>query len=201
VTAVAAPKNPPHPLVAELAKELTKKSGKLSPAGTKYETAAQALQGAAPKPAARQKADNTAGALASELANDPDIPELYTFAGYLGGLLDDPTNTTQINWQIVYLDAKLLTWLLVDEDSIVLRTTVDDDTSPFGKRDYIWLKSDASVSRGEGPPQTNEIQARFLRGDFVSAGDFAASLTGGTFAPTTGPSCPLTPGCCGIRTR
>src|SRR5215212_7397012 len=138
--------------------------------------------------------------LADELANNPNVPELYTFAGYLGGLVDqvDPTGA---RWQLLYLDAKLFTWLLLNVQTIVLTTNDADDTSPFGTRDYVWMESDASVSRGEGPIQRNEIQARFLRGAFVSAADFAASVTGGTYAPGGGPAFALTPGCCGIRTR
>jgi hypothetical protein len=184
--APAIPTNGPHPMILKLAFELTKQKGTPSPVGRAYEANMNA---------------QTEGELANELANLTDLPELYTFAGYLGGLVADEKDPTKANWQLLYLDAKLLTWLLLDEASIVLTNRVDDETSPLGSRDYVWLKTDASVSRGEGPPQPNEIQARFLRGDFVSAGDFAASVTGGTFASVTGPACPLTPGCCGIRTR
>ena len=142
----------------------------------------------------------TGKTLADGLAKDASLGELHTFAGYLGGSLagypdEKPT------WRLLYLDAKLRSWLLVSQDSILLRKDVPDATSPTGSRDHIWVKADASVSQGEGPPQNNEIQARFLRGDFVSAGDFAAAVAGGTFAPVTGPLCPLTPGCCGKRTR
>lgn len=166
---------PPHELVIELARVLTAK-------GKRGETDAMKL--------------------ANDLANDPSLGELYTFAGYLGGILNDDSRTIrETTWRLLYLDAKLRSWLLVGQDSILLRRDVKDDTSPSGRRDHIWVKADASVSQGEGPPQKNEIQARFLRGDFVSAGDFAASVSGGTFAPVTGPLCPLTPGCCGKKTK
>lgn len=185
--ALAVPTIEPHPMILELALGLAKKDGTLSEAGEAYNAARDTLQ--------------TQRDLVNELAKTTDLPELYTFAGYLGGIVVDVKDPTQANWQILYLDAKLLTWLLVDQEDIVATNRVDDDTSPFGSRNYVWLKSDASVSQGEGPPQKHEIEARYLRGDFVSAADFAASVTGGTFAPVTGPLCPLTPGCCGKRTK
>jgi hypothetical protein len=192
----------PHPLVTGLAKGLkADASGKLSPeAGTPLDQALQALQSAA-KAKKEQAQEAVDVALADEIANDPALPELHTFAGFLGGVLDDSGGKTGSRWQLLYFDAKLRTWLLVDEKNILLRSTVDDETSPYGTRDHVWLKSDASVSEGEGAVQTDEIQARFMRGAFVSAGQFAASVSSGTFASVTGPACPLTPGCCGIRTK
>jgi hypothetical protein len=183
----------PHMGVVELAARLKRKHGG-TVKGYNFDATDQTAR--------QQNQDKHGPSLANELANDPTFPTLYTFAGYLGGVVDQkgPADAT---WQLLYLDAKLLTWLLLDVDSVVYTNTVTDDTSPFGSRDYVWLESDASVSQGEGPIQRNEVQARFLRGDFVSTGDFAASMMAmaGTFAPTTGPACPLTPGCCGIRTR
>jgi hypothetical protein len=195
----------PHPLVVELAAKLTKGAATPSQARTTFEAAVQAMKAVeasgAPTDSEQDALNKAATGLANEIANDPALPELHTFAGYLGGIVKDATNTTRTTWQLLYLDAKLRSWLLVGQESILLRKDVKDDTSPSGSRDHVWVKADASVSQGEGPPQKNEIQARFLRGDFVSAGDFAASVTGGTYAPVTGPMCPLTPGCCGRRTR
>jgi hypothetical protein len=181
---VAEPKYPPHQLVVDLANAL---EGTETPAA-EGETA-------------RQQPVEDAVAVTNRLAGNAALPELYAFGGYLGGSLGEGPETARGPWQLLYLDAKLLTWLLIDQTSILLRRTVDDATSPYGTRDYVWLKADASVSRGEGPPQPSEIQARFLRGGFVSAGDFAATLAGGTYAAPTGPACPLTPGCCGRGTR
>ena len=196
---------PPHPLVAGLAKGLKKESddGALTGAAQEFDQAQQAQRrqelgddGAT----AQADIDAAAVVLANEIANDPNLPEIHTFAGFLGGTLAD-SGPTQSSWRLLYLDPKLRTWLLVDQKNILLRQEVRDETSPFGSRDHVWMKSDASVSQGEGAPRRNEVQARFLRGDFVSAGDFAASVTGGTFAPPTGPLCPLTPGCCGKKTK
>ena len=198
-------RHPPHPLVLELAQELTKTDGEPSDAAKELGAAEQALTAArhAGRPTGEQQeaVDTAAIKVVGLIANDPAQPELYTFAGYLGGIVEDSAGTIKTTWRLLYLDAKLQTWLLVGQESILLRKDVTDETSPSGSRDHVWVKADASVSQGEGPPQKNEIQARFLRGDFVSAGDFAASVTGGTYAPVTGPMCPLTPGCCGRRTR
>lgn len=181
-------KHPPNPGIVELAAAIRLKQG-ISDAAKTYAAASET---------ARKELART---LVDEIANDANFPKLYNFAGFLGGVLNQQDPTSNGIWQLLYLDPKLLTWLLVNEESVVLTKNVKDEKSPFGSYDYVWLESDASVSSGEGPLQKNEIQARFLRGDFVSAGDFAASVTGGTFTPPTGPSCPLTPGCCGIRTR
>jgi hypothetical protein len=204
---VAAPPYPPHPLVVELAKQLVKTAaGNPTRAVAAVAQAQGALDTALQAGTASQTnvddVANAAMALADALANDPSIKELYAFAGYLGGTVNDPAGVTPAaKWQLLYLDPKLRSWLLVDQTSIRLRMDVKDETSPSGTRDHVWLTTDASVSQGEGPPQKNEIQARFLRGDFMSAGDFAASVTAGTFAPPTGPLCPLTPGCCGKKTK
>jgi hypothetical protein len=198
----------PHPVVAALAEGLGKgaETSFLHDYHKVRRAAAYAAAGQADADEvaqARSDLDMRAEELAKELAEDSHLPELNAFAGFLGGvLLDDRKGTSQAIWRLLYLDAKLLTWLLVKEDEIVLRSTVRDATAPFENRDVIWLKSDASLSEGSGPPQPNEVQARFLRGSFTRAGDFAATLSGGTFAPAGGlPDGIFTWGCCGRRTR
>jgi hypothetical protein len=95
---------------------------------------------------------------------------------------------------------KLLTWLLVEEERILFRDTLCDDSMPFRERDVVWLRRDTPVSHGMGAPQPDEVQARQLRGEFTAAGDFKPALgDGGTApAPATGPWC--TPLCCGKHT-
>lgn len=177
----------PHPLVVALAQ------GLLEDAGTMSTAASRSAPEQVPDDLARRQE------LADALAADPNLPGLRNFAGFLGGKLDDSSSGT---WQLLYLDAKLLTWLLVRRDDIVCRQAVKDDTAPFAERDVIWLKTDASLSRGSGPLQRDEVQARFLRGDFTRAEDLAASLTGGTFSAATGIFCEAnTVGCCGRNTR
>jgi hypothetical protein len=142
--------------------------------------------------------------VANALAADPAVPQLVTFAGFLGGSFEAEDGRT---WRLFYLDPKLLTWLVLNEDDIVLHRVIEDETRASANRkplvrDLIWLKSSASVTDGSGPPRPTEIEAQFLRGDFIGAGDFSASLTGGTFSRATGLLCEVqTPGCCGRRTR
>jgi hypothetical protein len=125
------------------------------------------------------------------------LPDLVTFAGYVGGVVDDKAGTTKKEWVVLYLDAKLVGWLLVESDGIIYRETVKDPSG--GHRDVLWVRADASVGRGRGA-QTNE--ERFLRGDFTAAGDFAATPTGGTTAAATGLLVDATtPGCCGFKSR
>ena len=172
---------PPNPLVTALAQRLLSQRAQ-------DDGAAQL----------RSDPDAEAQQLANEFAADPTIPPLVTFAGFLGGAIDAAGTT----WRVLYLDAKLLTWLLVSEDDIVQSERVTDITAPFGQRDVIWLKSSASLTEGTGPPRAAELEAQFLRGDFIGADDFSASLTGGTFSRATGLLCEVqTPGCCGRRTR
>lgn len=195
----------PHPVVAALAERLeTDEKTFLDEYHDVRRAEAYAAAGADPDQAAEARSDLDARAreLANQLAGDSRLPEVNAFAGFLGGILDDKAGTTKAIWRLLYLDAKLLTWLLVKEDEILLRSSVRDEKAPFNKRDVIWLKSDASLGEGSGPPQPDEVQARFLRGSFTRAGDFAATLSGGTFAPAGGPlDGVLTWGCCGRRTR
>jgi hypothetical protein len=160
-----------------------------------------AVRGFVSDPAGAAQDPAIANPLADQLANDANVGKLQLFAGFLGGTVKQDTDPTHKEWQLLYLDPKLFGWLLVDVAALLVANNVEDPRAAFGSYDYIWLSADASVSQGEGALQANEIEARFLRGDFVSAADFAAAQVSGTYAPTTGPSCPITPGCCGIRTR
>jgi len=167
----------PHPLVEELAKAL------LPPA--------PAAQGAKGKAAPAQ------AATAADLAGASELPELVIFAGFLGDTVTHPGAGK--DWRLLYLDWRLLTWLLVQEDGIVLAEKVSDETAPSGMRDVIWVKAEASVRSGSGP---QSVEARFLTGEFTRAGDFEAPLTGGTFAGSTGVFCEAkTVNCCYRRSR
>jgi hypothetical protein len=167
----------PHKLVAEIAGELKGTEG-------------AELAGLPRTPTAVQLAD--------ALARAEEIPELVIFAGFLGGEIardDDPDR----KWRLLYLDWKLVSWLLVPQDKIVFRGKLGDESAPFAERDAIWVLADARVKRGDGPQST---EARFLRGDFVRAGDISSGVTAGTFTPTTGLFCEATtPSCCGRPTR
>jgi hypothetical protein len=180
----------PHPLVVKLAR-------KLLPTETEnrkdeLELAAKAApQGA---PVAPADLDDAYAAILAQ-CQPHQVPELVVFAGFLGGII------THLNkeWRLLYLDWRLLTWLLVEEEEILLIEEIDDKTVPDKRRDAIWVKADASVHKGTGPQST---QSRFLRGAFTRAGEFNASLKGGTFSPATGIFCEAhTVGCCGKYTH
>jgi len=120
---------------------------------------------------------------------------LAAFGGYLGGTTDHPPGKKR--WQILYLDAKLLTWLLVQQDEILFHQRLEDDKAAFKERDVIWVRADALVGRSSGPPSL------WLSGDFTRAADFTAPLAGGgVAAPATGIFCDVaSPPCCPPRTR
>jgi hypothetical protein len=159
----------PHPLVEALARELL--------------TTAQV--------AAQQGNPLTGPEVATSLARDATVPELLTFAGFFGGVIED---SAKDKWVVFYFDAKLLTWLVVQETGIVHRSHMDDKTAPGGKRDVIWVKRDAFVTKGTTPPSPEQ---RFLQGDLVRADDFHASLTAPTLSSATGVFCEAdTIGCC-----
>jgi hypothetical protein len=183
----------PHPLVTGVSKELCKKGEPaLTALAEKAEQAANADEDAAADAEPPSKEE-----YANALAEASQLPELVIFAGYLGGVIE--RDADGIKWQLLYLDWRLSTWLLVQQEDIVFRKALEDHTAPFNKRDAIWVKANALITRGSGP---QPVEARFLRGDFTRAGDVSASVTGGTFSPATGIFCEATtPSCCGRPTR
>jgi hypothetical protein len=137
---------------------------------------------------------NLRGAV-SALTVAPGFPELVRFAGFASGSVQQPGATN--NWLLMYLDGQLRSWLLIEVDGIVHSEQIKDDSAPSGKRDMIWVKSDAAVGMGAGPQSD---AARFLTGEFTRAGDFDASPAGGTRAASTGAFCGAnTPLCCTRR--
>jgi hypothetical protein len=128
--------------------------------------------------------------LADALANKADFPDLTLFAGFLGGQV-------QYRWRVLYLDSCLHSWLLVEEDDILVHQRLTDNRAPSGLRDVLWVRGTANVVQGSGPQSS---QGHFLVGEFTRAGDFAASTTGGTFTAASGLLCEATtPGCCTAR--
>jgi hypothetical protein len=163
---------PPNPLVAALAKELPSHVRAVAaPAG--------------PNP--------TDADFGNALAQAPIVPELVMFTGYLGGKITNRTAGVDTEWRQFFLDPSLSTWVLVPEKDIVKDDSQQDPIVPFGRRDFIWVKGDASTVRGTGA-------ARYLQGEFTLARNFSESGTRGTFAPTDGvPG--ISPLCCGPKSR
>lgn len=167
-----------------------------TPENEQARTAATAARDDADK--ATQHADVQRNALGfnavTDLVVDLNTPELSAFAGYLGGTTEAPPSTA--TWRILYLDSKLLTWLLVQQDDILFHMRIADDKAAFNERDVIWVRADAPVGRSSGSPSV------WLSGDFTRAMDFTPPLAGGTAASAaTGIFCEaLTAGCCPPRT-
>jgi hypothetical protein len=123
-------------------------------------------------------------------------PDYILFAGYLGGFADPPPHHTRL----LYLDAKLATWLILPRKDIVLHNRVKDDTAAFGLRDVLWVKSHARVVQGEA---AESVQQRFLSGPFTRAADVAGPpFVAEGASGDSGLLCEaVTPGCCGYITR
>jgi hypothetical protein len=176
----------PHPLVTSVALKLAEKAGEVSPEEAAALTA-QRVADDTSDVAEKQK-------LADAFAGQANLPRLSLFAGLLGGTV----TREKTPWRLVYLDSRLDTWLLVQDDDIIVHERRPDANAPSGCRDLVWVDATANLLRGSGP-QTGD--GRFLVGELTRAGDFAASSTGGTFSAATGLLCEATtPGCC-IRPR
>jgi hypothetical protein len=194
----------PHRLVVEVARELgesisalKEKADEYAEADSRaYEAAREAKEAVASREGADEKAKTfeeakdrrfaAAQALAQALANEPRLPDLVTFAGFLGGTINHKWDEQDETWRLLYLDPRLQTWLLVREKDIVFSHGMYDETAPFRERDVIWVRSRASVNQGSGPLSA---EARFLTGEFTRAADVEAPPSGATFAPATGVFC------------
>ena len=189
----------PHPLVPKVAKGLEQ-------VGVDLQTAADALlaeqaqlpddkQELSTKPV-KTKAPTGDAKDALGLAATADVPALVTFAGYLGATIPRAGK----RWCVLYLDTRLLTWLLLLEDGIVFREEHKDEDAACGKRDVLWVKADTPVASGNG---SLTAEAQFLTGAFARAGDYDNMQPGaGTAAAATGVFCEArTIGCCKGRTE
>jgi hypothetical protein len=153
----------PHPLVDGLAKAL--------------------------KAQARDPAVTTGTPQALALA--ANLPELVIFAGYAGAVVKQPSIQTE--WQVLYLDPRLARWMLVEQERILTSIRLEDDRSPDGGCDYVWLETETPVGSGTS---AQSVETAFLTGPFVRAGDFEAPSGGGANA-NTGMFCEArTPFCC-----
>jgi hypothetical protein len=131
----------------------------------------------------------------TDVAFDP--PELVAFAGYLGPIIRRPPGGQP--WRLLFLDRKLLTWLVVLEADIVFYERSFDLTAAYNMRDVILVESHSTVGRGQGSGAQSP-QEWFLRGEFTDAGGFPAQPFGGT-SSTAAVADAITPQCCGRYTR
>jgi hypothetical protein len=117
----------------------------------------------------------------------------YTLvAGYVGGCWrgggDDMVR------QVLFVTAKLASWLLVPLDDIQLFNRIEDDRAPFGVRDILWLRPDTRVVQGQ---ESDSVPRSYLNGPFIRADELASSARTGTYARTGGLlDEAITPGCC-----
>jgi hypothetical protein len=143
-------------------------------------------------PAASGPLKGTTGPAESQVAAAANLPELFTFPGFLGAVVAQPGVGKQ--WQLMYLDLGLKNWLLVEEIGIVTTEEVLEDKAPDRKMDVLWVTADTAVGRGSG---SQSLEAQFLTGEFTRAADFRSSPRGGTLAAATGVFCDAESiGCC-----
>jgi hypothetical protein len=173
----------PHPLVTSVALKLAEKNVGTLPTDAAARVSPASVVDDTAEVAEKKK-------LADTFAAQPNLPGLSLFAGFLGGSV----TRDEAPWQLVYLDSRLDTWLLVQESDVIVHQRLTDENAPSGVRDVLWVDATANLVRGSGP-QTGD--GRFLVGQLTQAGEFAASSSGGTFSAATGLLCEATtPGCC-----
>jgi hypothetical protein len=123
--------------------------------------------------------------------------ELVKFAGYLGDAVEIPDSPAEDGkWQVLFFDDTAENYVAMRVQDIAFRDRVSEDQAAFGELDVVWIKADAQVLAG-GRMQT--LVGRFTSGDFVRAGDFRSSMSGGTMGSVSdlGPLCTaFTPCCC-----
>ncbi len=80
-----------------------------------------------------------------------------------------PANATD-NWLLLYLDWRMIRWLLIEGAGIVHADTRRGGRgNPARDRDVLWVDRDAAVGCGSG---SQSVEARFLTGEFTRAADF-----------------------------
>lgn len=173
-----------------------------------------ALESAGPMPGNVAAALGTLGSFGAEAESTP----VTAISGLLGGQFNAGAPQAQVQaavralaagrrgalapaaqvWQVLFLTFDLSDWLLIRDEDIAYSCRVQDRTAPDGLRDYVWVRRDALIARGDS---TKSPESLFLSGAFTRAGDFQTSLRGDTNS-STGLACELTtPGTCGLNTR
>lgn len=143
--------------------------------------------------ASGQMSSTTESEAVGQFAAAANVPELFTFAGFLGPIVAQP-GVADSQWQVMYLDLQLKNWLLVEQAGVITKNTVVEDKVPDRKMDVLWVTADTAVGVGSG---SQSLEAQFLTGDFTRAADFRASVSGGTLAAATGVFCDAQSiGCC-----
>ncbi len=134
------------------------------------------------------------------LAHASNVPQIVVFAGFLGA---SPQHPDGKYWQVLYVNMALTDWVVIEYDGLLGAAKVKDESVPLtledGQRDLLWVKADAAVGQGNA---SQSVEAQFLSGGFVRAGDFETPLVGGTLAAATGVFCEArTPSCCLFKSK
>jgi hypothetical protein len=179
-------KLPPHPIVVSLAETLGSDKVKVVLGGRKP------LGAPAPDAALEDVLPTQIG----DFGTLAGSPEIKCITGYIGGQCTYPSSS--IWWQILFLDANLRNWIIVDRQQILYSDRRDDREAAAGKRDFIWVKADTLIAHGD--PQTDPKNL-FLTGAFTRAGDYETSVRGDTHSSASGLICDaITPGGCTSNT-
>ena len=182
----------PHPLITEVAAGLVAADVPLESAKpAEVEAAVDVGTPVAATTGELGKLSKTGVGKVVGLVKSSDVPELVTFAGYLGPIVQRQNK----DWCVLFLDTRLDSALLVQKDGIVYRDPVKSDESPCGIRDVLWVTADTRVVVVSA---SQSLESQFLTGEFTRAGDFDDTPRGGgTMAAATGVFCEArTVGCC-----
>ncbi len=177
----------PHPLVISVALELGRPDPNSSGPPSSFGEAAANVE-----KATKNRLAGAQDELARAFADQANVPAVSLFAGYLGG----PVEHDGQDWRLLYLDALLADWMLIQVADIVAHERLATENAPAGVIDMLWVKATANLVTGTGPRAN---AGRFLVGQLTRAGDFAPSAPGGTFSAASGLLCEATtPGCCRV---
>jgi hypothetical protein len=114
----------------------------------------------------------------------PDIPTLATRAGYVGPIVSEADRRLLR----FYLDEALQTWLLIPVDDIVYRHKLRDANAPFGERDVVWFRSDATIRRFRRPPRAPIEETEFRIGEITAEEPEAAAGPPASAPATSAPA-------------
>jgi len=115
--------------------------------------------------------------------------QLTTLTGYVGPG-DDP------DWLRLYEDETLNTFLIIRREDVVNHERRYKEDAAQLTIDVIWLSQGVQLARGRRQPRPNVDEARFIIGDFLTAGDVAGAAlaarrsgAGALFGDAGSPTC------------
>ena len=158
----------PHPLVISVALELGRPDPNSSGPPSSFGEAAANVE-----KATKNRLAGAQDELARAFADQANVPAVSLFAGYLGG----PVEHDGQDWRLLYLDALLADWMLIQVADIVAHERLATENAPAGVIDMLWVKATANLVTGPAHAPTP--------GAFSSASSRAGDLRP---RPRVGPS-------------